>query len=119
MGSASELRALGVEFYATQGTAEFMSQLGFEPTVLKWPLDEGSPNALDYIKEGKIGLVINIPKDYHKEELTNDYLIRRTAVDYGVPLITNLQLAQRLVESLCNVPLDKLEVLSWRKYGGG
>lgn len=117
MESAAGLRDLGVEFYATQGTAEFLDRYGFGTKVLRWPLDGGSPNTLDYIRDRKIDLVINIPKDYRKEELTNDYLIRRTAVDFGVPLITNLQLAQRLAESLCRVPLDKLEVLSWSKYG--
>ncbi|UCE24946.1 MAG: carbamoyl-phosphate synthase (glutamine-hydrolyzing) large subunit [Candidatus Zixiibacteriota bacterium] len=115
---ASCLRNLGVEFYATGGTAEFMTRYGFQVSVLRWPLEGGSPNALDHIKDGKIDLVINIPKDYRKEELTNDYLIRRTAVDFGVPLITNLQLAQRLAESLGRVPLDRLEIHSWHKYGG-
>ena len=115
---ASGLKKLGVKFFATAGTAEFMSQYGIEPEVLRWPLEGGCPNALDYIRGGKIDLVINIPKDYRKEELTNDYLIRRTAVDFGVPLITNLQLAQRLAESLCKVPLDKLEIRSWSQYGG-
>ena len=84
---------------------------------LNWPLEGGCPNALDFIRDGKLDLVINIPKDYRKEELTNDYLIRRTAVDFKVPLITNLQLAQRLAESLCEVPLDKLEMRSWSQYG--
>ena len=49
--------------------------------------------------------------------MTNDYIIRRTAVDFGVPLITNLQLAQRLSEALCRVPIDQLKVRPWREYG--
>ncbi|UCG60798.1 MAG: carbamoyl-phosphate synthase (glutamine-hydrolyzing) large subunit [Candidatus Zixiibacteriota bacterium] len=116
--SAAGLRELGVEFYATQGTAEFLNRSNIDSKVLRWPLDGGEPNALDYIRDGKIDLVINIPKDYRKEELTNDYLIRRTAVDFGVPLITNIQLAQRLAESLHRVPLDQLQIRSWRQYGG-
>jgi carbamoyl-phosphate synthase large subunit len=115
--SAHGLKTLGVEFYATQGTADFMRQHGFDVTVLKWPLEDGEPRATDHIKQGKIDLVINIPKDYRKEELTNDYLIRRTAVDFKVPLITNLQLAQRLAESLCRVPVESLRVQSWNRYG--
>ncbi|UCD64892.1 MAG: carbamoyl-phosphate synthase (glutamine-hydrolyzing) large subunit [Candidatus Zixiibacteriota bacterium] len=117
MESASGFKNLGVEFYATRGTAEFLERYGFESKVLRWPLEGGCPNALDYIKDGKIDLVINIPKDYRREELTNDYLIRRTAVDFKVPLITNLQLAQRLAESLCKVPFDRLQVQSWSSYG--
>ena len=45
---------------------------------------------------------MNIPKDASEEELTNDYTIRRGAVDHGVPLITNLQLAQRLAKASSN-----------------
>ena len=115
--SAHRLKALGVEFFATQGTADFMRRGGLEPAVLRWPLDGGSPNALDYIREKKVDLVINIPKDFGKEELTNDYMIRRAAVDYGIPLITNLQLAQRLAESLSRVPVETLGVQRWTEYG--
>jgi carbamoyl-phosphate synthase large subunit len=107
---------LGVELYATQGTAEFLDRNGVETTVLRWPLEGGSPNALDYLKQRKVDLVINIPKHFQKEELTNDYLLRRTAVDFGVPLITNRQLAERLSEALERVPIDQLKVRSWSTY---
>ena len=115
--NAHGLKTLGVQFYATLGTAHFMRQHGFDVTVVKWPLEDGEPRATDLIKQGKIDLVINIPKDNRKEELTNDYLIRRTAVDFKVPLITNLQLAQRLAESLCRIPIETLTVQSWNRYG--
>ncbi len=114
---ARRLNGLGVEFYATKGTADFLKERNIDATVLKWPLEGGSPGAVDYIKDGKIDLVINIPKHYQKEELTNDYIIRRTAVDFGVPLMTNLQLAQRLTEALTRIPIDKLKIRSWRSYG--
>ncbi|MFC2171747.1 carbamoyl-phosphate synthase (glutamine-hydrolyzing) large subunit [Acidobacteriota bacterium] len=110
------LENLGIKFFATQGTAEFMQSHGIETTVLRWPLEGGSPNALEVIKERKVDLVINIPKHFQKEELTNDYIIRRTAVDFGVPLITNLQLAQRLTEALSRIRIEDLKVRSWRKY---
>ncbi|MGH9198096.1 MAG: hypothetical protein ACRD1T_20480, partial [Acidimicrobiia bacterium] len=61
--------------------------------------------------------VINIPKDYQEEELTNDYIIRRQAVEFGIPLMTNIQLAQRLVESIARKGLDDLAVKSWSEYG--
>jgi carbamoyl-phosphate synthase large subunit len=116
LSSARKLEELGVEFFATSGTAEFMRRNGIEPTVLSWPLDEDSPGTLAYIKERKVDLVINIPKHDEREELTNDYLIRRAAVDFGVPLITNLQLAQRLADALYRIPIDELKVHGWSMY---
>ena len=62
--------------------------------------------------------MINIPKHDRKVELTNDYIIRRAAVDFGVPLITNMQIAERLSEALERVPPEALEARSWRSYGG-
>jgi carbamoyl-phosphate synthase large subunit len=116
LAGARKLAKLGVRFYATAGTAEFMQRNGLEPTVLRWPLEEGSPNTLEYIKGHRVDLVINIPKHHQEEELTNDYMIRRAAVDFGVPLITNLQLAQRLADALYRIPIDQLKVRSWRQY---
>jgi len=80
-------------------------------------LEDKSPNAIEYITQGKIDLVINIPKNYQEQELTNDYLIRRKAVDFSIPLITNVQLAQRFVEALSRKRLDDLHVKSWAEYG--
>ncbi|MBD3257347.1 carbamoyl-phosphate synthase (glutamine-hydrolyzing) large subunit [candidate division GN15 bacterium] len=119
--SARRFAKLGIKFYATQGTAEFLQKDGLDAEVVAWPLDQsendGPPNAVEVIKEGKIDLVINIPKDFRREELANDYLIRRTAVDFGVPLITNRQLAERLAEALSRLHPDDLKVQPWRLYG--
>jgi len=60
------------------------------------------------LRSGKLDLVINIPKNYQEEELTNDYMIRREAVDFGIPLITNIQLAQRFVGSCCQKENERL-----------
>jgi hypothetical protein len=51
-----------------------------------------------------------------EEELTNDYLIRRKAADFGIPLITNLQLAQRFVEALSKKRMAELQIKSWQDY---
>jgi carbamoyl-phosphate synthase large subunit len=115
--SARRLCSMGVKLYATQGTADFLAGNKVAAEALHWPLDEGRPNAVDFIQERKIDLVVNIPKHYQKEELTNDYIIRRAAVDFGVPLITNLQVAERLVEALELIPMDQLKVRSWNRYG--
>jgi len=114
--SSRLLQEHGIQFFATKGTAEFMERNGLKATVLHWPLDEAQPNTVDYIKNGKIDLVINIPKNYQEEELTNDYIIRRTAVNYNVPLLTNIQLAQRLVESIVKKDLSDLQIKSWKEY---
>jgi carbamoyl-phosphate synthase large subunit len=114
--STQALKDLGFRFYATGGTAEFMKKHGIKAEVLEWPLDEKEPNTLTYIANGKIDLVINIPKNIEKEELDNDYLIRRKAVDFNVPLITNPQLAKRLAEALSTTSLEDIEVKGWSEY---
>lgn len=110
------LHARGVKLYATGGTAKFLRQHGLPVTRLHWPLDEKSPNALEYIKKRKVDLVINIPKNFQKEELTNGYLIRRAAVDYNVMLVTNRQIAMRLIEALDNNAQNRLHIKSWDEY---
>jgi carbamoyl-phosphate synthase large subunit len=114
--SARTLEHLGVMLFATRGTAEFLSANGINPTALRWPLEEGSPNVVEYLSEGKIDLVINIPKNYREQELSNDYLIRRKAVDLAIPLFTNIQLAQRFVEALARKRVDDLACKSWSAY---
>jgi carbamoyl-phosphate synthase large subunit len=110
------LQSQGMIFYATHGTAKFLTDNGISVIELNWPLDKKSPNVIDYIKEGKIDLVINIPKNYQKDELTNGYYIRRAAVDYNVMLISNRQIAMRLVEALSHTKLKQLQVKSWDEY---
>ena len=114
--SAMLLKDMGVHIYATHGTADFLRTNMIEATVLHWPLEGESPNTIAYLSQGMIDLVINIPKNYQEEELTNDYLIRRTAADFSVPLITNIQLAQRFVESLSCKSLADLKIKSWGEY---
>src|SRR5713101_886660 len=115
--SARELKSLGTKMYATQGTAEFLQTNGIDATVLHWPLEGKDPNVVEYLGQRKIDLVINIPKNYQEEELTNDYIIRRKAVDFGIPLITDLQLAQRFVEAIARKQINDLEIKSWGEYG--
>jgi carbamoyl-phosphate synthase large subunit len=113
------MRNLGIEFYATRGTANFLKNNGITAEILYWPLEKKQPNTIEFIKEGKIDLVINIPKNYQPTELTNDYMIRRTAVDYNVPLITNRQFAMRFAEAVSRTSLTDLQIKSWDEYGNG
>jgi carbamoyl-phosphate synthase large subunit len=114
--STKILSDMGFKFYATTGTADFLKENGIKADILHWPLDKKEPNTLTYISDKKIDLVINIPKNIEKEELDNDYLIRRKAVDFDVSLITNLQLAKRFVESISRISSDNIEVKSWDEY---
>jgi carbamoyl-phosphate synthase large subunit len=110
------LQGLGLELYATRGTADFLLAHGVETTVLHWPLEKATPNVLEYLAAKRIDLVINIPKSSQEQELTNDYHIRRRTVDFGIPLITDIQLAQRFVEALARRGPDHLLIKSWSEY---
>ncbi len=114
--SAKTMVELGIKIYATEGTAKFLGDHNVECEYLHWPLEKKSPNTLDVIKEGKVQLVINLPKNFQEEELTNDYLIRRAAVDFAVPIVTNRQIAMRLVEAISRYEIDDLQIKSWNEY---
>jgi len=114
--SIKKLSEMNFELYATEGTAKFLEDNGVKSTVLYWPLYKKEPNALSYIQERKIELVINIPKSYEEEELTNDYLIRRKAVDFNIPLLTNAQIAKLFIESIYKKKMEDLEIKSWEEY---
>jgi carbamoyl-phosphate synthase large subunit len=114
--SARILSDIGVTLYATRGTADFLKASGIDAAVLHWPTEKVSPNALEYLQAGKIDLVINIPKTFQEQELTNDYLIRRRAVDLGIPLITNIQFAQRFAEAISQTRLDDLKIETYSRY---
>jgi carbamoyl-phosphate synthase large subunit len=107
---------LGLKFYATRGTANFLAQNGMEAEILNWPLEKEEPNILTYISNGKIDLVINIPKNEEKFELDNDYIIRRKAVDLNINLITNIQVAKRFVKALRRYGETDLQIKSWDEY---
>ena len=105
-----------VEASEVAGTAAFLSANGVDASLLHWPTDAQSPNTLEYLGQRKIDLVINIPKNAGEAELTNDYLIRRKAADFGIPLITNIHLAQRFVEAVSKKRVRELQIKSWQDY---
>jgi len=98
--TVKKLAEMGFELFATGGTAKFLEANGIKTTLLRWPLEGKEPNAATYLSHKKIDLVINIPKSFEEEELRNDYLIRRRAVEYGIPVITNPELAATLTGAL-------------------
>jgi len=114
--STKILKQLNYKFYATRGTANFMKEHGIDATILHWPDEKTEPNILTYLINKKIDLVINIPKNAETKELDNDYTIRRKAVDFDIPLITNITFAKRFVEAIKEVKLEDLKAYSWDKY---
>lgn len=84
--------------------------------MVYWPSDGQKPNVLGFLFTESIHLVINIPKNVQRQELTNDYQVRRKAVDLAIPLITNLQLTERFIEALSRKTAQDLQIKSWREY---
>jgi hypothetical protein len=108
--SARLLTELGYNLFATPRTHAFLEENGVKAVLLEKPFLASSspipgPNCKDYLSSGKIDLVINIPEGGHKSELSDGYVIRRTAVDFGVGLLTNIKTATLFSRAL-------------QKYGG-
>ena len=114
--SARMLREKGYAIYATEGTAKFFEENGIEVTVLYWPDEDKKPNVMEFLRERKVDLVINIPKNHTKRELDNGYKIRRAAVDYNIPLITNARLASAFIYAVCKVGAGEIVIKSWDEY---
>ena len=116
LSAAKALQSRGYNIFATKGTAEFLELNGVHATVLHWPDQKEQPNTLDYIKEKKIDLVVNIPKNLSKDELNNDYTIRRSAIDFNIPLITNARLASAFIIAFCRLAPEDIKIKSWNEY---
>ena len=90
---------------------------GVNNTLLHWPDEEDRhPNTLEYLKEKRIDLVINIPKNFTRRELRNGYNIRRSAIDFNIPLITNSRVASAFVYAICKYTPESLSIKSWEEY---
>ena len=102
--------------FATGGTQKFFAENGVEATLLHWPDENQSPNTMEYIREKKIDLVINIPKNLSNKELNNGYRIRRDAIDFNIPLITNARLASAFIYAFCKMNISQISIKSWDEY---
>ncbi len=116
VNSCHMLQEKGYNLFATFGTHNFLKLNGIDSIPLHWPDEDKKPNTLDYIKSGMIDLIVNIPKDLSSSELSNDYTIRRSAVDFNVPLITNARLASAFLIAICNLDIEDVLVKSWDEY---
>jgi len=118
LDAAIALVKSGYPVYASEGTAKYLNENGAKAIAVGWPDDDNSnlPNVMDMIHEHKFDLIVNIPKNHSKRELTNGYKIRRGAIDHNIPLITNARLASAFIESFCTIGLQDLAIKSWNEY---
>lgn len=114
--SMKHLASLGFRLFATEGTHRTLKEHGLKSTLLHKIKTETSPNINEYLRDKKVDLVINIPRNYSPEEVTDGYLMRRKAIDANIPLITNKQIAMLLVETLGKYSPENLEIKSWDEY---
>ena len=111
-----KLAEKGFTIYATEGTSQFLNENGIKATAVAWPDEEKNENVLQMIAAHKFDLIINVPKNNSKRELTNGYRIRRSAIDHNIPLMTNVRLAKAFVEAFCTLGENDLQIKSWQEY---
>ena len=118
LDAAQALVKNGYTIYATAGTAKFLNENNVKATAVGWPDEEHKdiPNVMQMIADHKFDLIVNIPKNHTKRELTNGYRIRRGAIDHNIPLITNARLASAFIEAFCTLSQDQLQIKSWQEY---
>lgn len=111
--SIEALRERGFSFFATKRTHEFLESRNIPSGMLHKVSEPRSPNIREYLEKKRVDLVINIPTHSRGAEQTDGYYIRRLATDHGIPLITNVQLAKRIIEALCQEDTDNLPIMAW------
>ncbi|MDR2663508.1 MAG: carbamoyl-phosphate synthase large subunit, partial [Treponema sp.] len=100
LSSAQKLVSLGYDIFASRGSAKFLASNDIPAVTLNWPLESKEPNIASCIKKREVDIIINIPKNNRETELKNDYLIRRLAVDFDIPLFTNVKVARQFIDAL-------------------
>ena len=135
---AQMLQKKGYRIYATEGTARFLTENNVKVTPVTWPDEDGQINLgeLDYLNKlraerdfgsqpvpvmelianHEIDLIVNVPKNHTKRELTNGYRIRRAAINHNIPLMTNVRLAKAFIEAFCTLSLNDIKIKSWQEY---
>jgi carbamoyl-phosphate synthase large subunit len=119
---AKKLKDLGFNIFATEDTAFTLRNNGIEAVRLYKVHEHGKePNIIACLQEGHIDMVINIPMPTTVEAefqtiIEDEYEIRRMAVDYNVPVIINLQLAEAVIDAIETVREKKIEIKSLNEY---
>ena len=118
LDAAQALVKNGYTVYASEGTAKFLNDNNVKAIAVAWPDEDHKdmPNVMEMIADHKFDLIVNIPKNHTKRELTNGYRIRRGAIDHNIPLMTNARLASAFIEAFCTLSQDDLQIKSWQEY---
>ena len=111
-----ELNNKAYTIYATNGTCNFLNENGINAKKVLWPDEEGENNVIELMGKKVFDLVINVPKNQTRRELTNGYKIRRGAVDYNIPLLTDARLASAFIHAFCTLDISDLKIKSWSEY---
>ncbi|MFN7095830.1 MAG: hypothetical protein ACK4M7_10735, partial [Burkholderiales bacterium] len=111
------LFAQGWTFVATEGTHDFLVSHGIQSGCVFKVSEQIEPNIQNIISKREVDLIINLPRDIFTSANDFDgFTIRRLAIDYHLPLITNFQLAEMLLESLSVYYTKPLTVKSYKNY---
>ena len=117
LDAAVMLHNKGYKLFATGGTHKFLADNGIPSTRVYWPSETKQfPQALDMIHNKEIDFVVNIPKNLTQTELDNGYKIRRAAIDFNIPLITNARLASAFIGAFCSMNISEIQIKSWEEY---
>lgn len=115
--AAQLLHQKGYNLFATGGTHQFLTDNGIPAVKVYWPSEsDREPQALEMLHNKQIDLVVNIPKNLTQKELDNGYKIRRAAIDFNIPLITNARLASTFIQAFCSLSIDDIQIKSWDEY---
>ncbi|MEE8424778.1 MAG: hypothetical protein V3S11_03060 [Elusimicrobiota bacterium] len=104
---AAQLRQLGFTLHATRRTQEFLERHGIEATRV-FKIGQGKPDVVDLIKQRNLSLVINTPSG--KRAMSDGFMIRRTSLDFGIPIITNINSCQAAIQGISVVRRTTLGV---------
>jgi carbamoyl-phosphate synthase large subunit len=117
------LHKKGYNIFATEGSCKYLNENGVPATRVIWPTDADNEEltskyrpVIEMIQNKELDLVINIPKNFTHKELTNGYFVRRAAVDYNIPLITNARLAIAFIRAFTAMSQDDIQIKSWGEY---
>ena len=117
------LHERGYKLYGTEGSAKYLTENGVPAERVIWPTEAQDPElagkykqAMEMLANKELDLVINIPKNFSHKELTNGYYVRRAAIDFNIPLITNARLATAFIRAFCAMSIDDIQIKSWDQY---
>ncbi|XP_031714598.1 carbamoyl-phosphate synthase [ammonia], mitochondrial [Anarrhichthys ocellatus] len=119
LATAHQLKEEGFKLFATEATSAWLCANDVPATPVAWPSDKGGDSSLPSIKrlvsEGHIDLVVNLPNN-NSRHLKDNFIIRRMAVDHGVPLITNYQVVKLFAEAISHAGnLDTTSLFHYRQ----